>query len=638
MQTAQSVQDRQNGRLSPIELVLPAVLLAAAEVARIRGFDQRVLLVASGTAIALGVWRLARRSSPTRVSFLRGVAAAALVSLMIALIPLALEAPGFTSVTSAVLPVVAMIAATLWLRWDEAGPPSAPARSPRARPGAWLSVALLVFAVLVTIANRMLVGDFPHITDEASYMLQAKWMGMPGFSWHFDPALQDFFTERHLIDRPGQLATLYPPGWPMVLALFDAAGLGSQWGLFVGSLTLLCTYRIGVLLHEHRVAVLAVVLLASSQWFLDMHASYMSHGATMMFAAGGTLAMLEADRRAGGQQAALWAAAGALLSFAVAARPLTGAALGAGLVLWIWLPSNVPFSRRVRSGLWLVVGALPGLAGLLYYNAATTGAPLLFGYEAVYGSMQSLGFGPRGWLVYNEALTRVPVLSTGVDFTPQLAATRFSMVLADAAMTWLPLFGLAPLLLAARHVGVRWQSRAWLPLLLLPAVYFFYFFKELRFWVEALPYFSLGIAWLFIRILDRAPALGRQLVAISLLGQAALVVTGDGLLPFANRPWRGYMPATAAPVDFEAIEGLRARHGKLLIFAKEVGPGFAPLRDRLMVYNGDGESGDVLVARDLGDRNAELMRRHPDRTPFLFTRTSSNGRIPATVTPLARVH
>jgi hypothetical protein len=57
-----------------------------------------------------------------------------------------------------------------------------------------------------------------------------------------------------------------------------------------------------------------------------------------------------------------------------------------------------------------------------------------------------------------------------------------------------------------------------------------------------------------------------------------------------------------------------------------------------MFYNGRGESSDVLVARDLGERNRELMQRHPDRTPFLVTRTSSNGQIPATITPLPRVH
>lgn len=634
MRAAQSGPDRPKAPPSLLVLLGPAVLLAGLEIARIRGVDPRALQAFVGTVIALGLWRLSRSSSPRRTSLLRDVGVTALASLAIALAPWGLGSPVFSSITTAVLPVLAMIGSLLWLRWDEAEPVSIPAEARLASSGAWLYVALIVFVVLVTVANRVFVGDFPEATDEASYMLQAKWMRMPGFSWHFDPSLKDFFTERHLIDRPGQLATLYPPGWPAMLALFDAVGLRAQWGLFVGSLTLLCTYRIGVLLHEHRVAALAVVLLACSQWFLATFASYMSHGVTMLFAAAAMLAMLEADKRAGRQGIVLWCGAGALLSFTVASRPLTGAALGAGLVLWVWLRGQAPLVQRMRPAVCLLVGALPGLAFLLYYNASTTGSALLFGYNAVYGSMQNLGFGQRGWLVYDETLTRV---ASAEAFTPQIAAMKFAMTLANAAMTWLPVFGLAPLLLAARHVGVRWHARSWLPLLLLPVAYYFYFFRGLRFWSEALPYFTLGVAWLLIRVSDRAPTLGRQLVGIALAGQVAIGFTGEGGAPYGDRPWMSYRQGTATLVNFQAVEQLRAKHGKLLIFAKEPGPGFAPLRDRLMVYNGDGESGDVLVARDRGDQNAELIRRYPDRTPFLFTRTSSDGRIPATVTPLAHV-
>jgi hypothetical protein len=615
-------------------LIAPAVFLTGAEIARIRGFGRPLLLAVLGT-IGVGMWRVTRSRLPRQKAFLRGVGVTALAFAAIALTPLALGAPNFTSIEQAVLPVMAMIAATLWLRWDDALSIAEPAKPRADSSRAWLYLAVVVFVALVTVANRVLVGDFPEVTDEASYMLQAQWMRMPGFSWHIDPSLKDFFTERHLIDRPGQLAVLYPPGWPAVLGLFDAVGLRAEWGVFVGSLTLLCTYRISVLLHDRRVATLAVVLLVSSQWFLSLHASYMSHGVTMMFAAAAVVAMLEADRRAAGPRLAHWAAAGALLSLAVASRPLTGAALGSGLVLWVWMRNPMPLSDRMRTAVCLLAGALPGLAFLLYYNASTTGSPLVFGYNAVYGSLQNPGFGLRGWRVYDETLARVPVVE---EFTPLRAVMQFAITLANAALTWLPVFALGPILLAARHLGIRWQARSWWPILLLPGAYFLYFFRDLRFWSEALPYFAMGVAWLLIGIRDRAPALGAQLIAIMLAGQITLLVPGRGVAPYGNRPWRAYMPATAARINFQAIERLKAEHGKLLIFAREPGPGFAPLRDRLMVYNGEGEAGDVLVARDLGDRNAELMRRYPDRTAFLFIRETSAGSIPATITPLGPPH
>lgn len=65
-----------------------------------------------------------------------------------------------------------------------------------------------------------------------------------------------------------------------------------------------------------------------------------------------------------------------------------------------------------------------------------------------------------------------------------------------------------------------------------------------------------------------------------------------------------------------AADSLAREHGRLLLFSREQ-TRFDIQIDRLYVFNGDGFDGRILVARDLGPRNAELISRFPDRVPFL---------------------
>ena len=52
-------------------------------------------------------------------------------------------------------------------------------------------------------------------------------------------------------------------------------------------------------------------------------------------------------------------------------------------------------------------------------------------------------------------------------------------------------------------------------------------------------------------------------------------------------------------------------------------PLYDVLYDRLYLYNIEGMESAILVARDLGPRNAELIARFPDRVPYLVV---DNGR------------
>ena len=89
-------------------------------------------------------------------------------------------------------------------------------------------------------------------------------------------------------------------------------------------------------------------------------------------------------------------ACGLALGFAATVRPVDAVAFALPVALWlVW--------RAVRDGRELTpliasgIGVAIPVAWMLWFNARTTGAPLLFGYEALWGKGHELGFHAAPW-------------------------------------------------------------------------------------------------------------------------------------------------------------------------------------------------------------------------------------------------
>ena len=61
---------------------------------------------------------------------------------------------------------------------------------------------------------------------------------------------------------------------------------------------------------------------------------------------------------------------------------------------------------------------------------------------------------------------------------------------------------------------------------------------------------------------------------------------------------------------------LAAEHGQVVLFAREQSQ-YDNLIDRLYAFNGDRFDGPILVARDLGTLNEDVISRFPRRVPYL---------------------
>lgn len=501
-------------------------------------------------------------------------------------------------------------------------------------PARWATPALVIATVVViAIVHWFAVGKRAMVSDEVIYLLQAKWFFMPNYSWHVDADLLPFFSMRKLGVTPsGGLYGQYTPGWPALLALFDAVGLRWWSAPILGAITVWATTRLGTLLYSRAAGVLAGLLLLVQPWFLLLHAGYMAHPASIAALALAAVWLLESETLDGWSRTWRWLAVGVAIAVAVTVRTLTGVALGASLGLWLVVRQRMSIATLVRCAVTVVVGSIPVAAWFLQYNVATNGEALRVSYQALHGDGFNLGFGTRGFTGFNEQMQRVRV---PVNFTPRDAISHLLQRIAGINLTFFPYALLIPslVLFAAHRHRVRWLAVA--VFMILPALYFFYWGSEIRFYSEFLPFLTVWLAAGVLIVMRERPRLGSALIAASVASSALLMVPNRWMGITLDEPWvrSAYTGSPSRFAAFDTLDQMQHDKGKLLVFVHEQTKLLDVLIDRLYLYNIEGMESPVLVVRDMGARNAELAARFPDRTPLLV---SDNGRLkPVTIEPLA---
>jgi len=255
----------------------------------------------------------------------------------------------------------------------------------------WFITGTAIFAVLAaTIASAYVLSRQPTTSDEVAQLFQARIL-LAGRLWLPADPNPEFFAVDNIVDQ-GRWYSQFPIGWPAVLAL--ATLLRVTWLLnpLLAGLTVINVYRFARSAYGIGEARVAAVLCATCPFVLLTSASYMNHTLVVFLA---TLALAELPAWVSGPPRRRVRASlliGLSLGAAITVRPLDG------------LIATIPFgafllyhtARDVRANtlplmLTGAAGALP-VAGLLLTNWLTTGGPLLFGYEVLWGANHSLGF------------------------------------------------------------------------------------------------------------------------------------------------------------------------------------------------------------------------------------------------------
>ncbi|HEY4107184.1 MAG TPA: hypothetical protein VGM44_24965 [Polyangiaceae bacterium] len=250
-------------------------------------------------------------------------------------------------------------------------------------PGKWFVPALATSAALLSAGYVVYyLRGGPRIIDATSYFLEGRALARGYFAFPV-PTPSGAFRGRFLLANAAhELAVIFPPGYPALLALGFLLHAPLAVGPLIAALIVFATYALArqITAREDiaRIAAALSLLCAALRYHT---ADTMSHGLCALLLSTALFTTLRARR---------WdlAASGLCIGWLVATRPVTGA-VGFALVLALLLktPRRLPI---------FFVALVPGLALLLLYQRAATGS--------YFGSTQlayyALADGPPGCFNY----------------------------------------------------------------------------------------------------------------------------------------------------------------------------------------------------------------------------------------------
>lgn len=236
----------------------------------------------------------------------------------------------------------------------------------RPKPGLLLlGICLAAFALSAGYVAHYLRGG-PRIIDATTYYLQARTYanGELGFT---PPPPEAAHFGRFLLSMPdGRLSSLFPPGYPALLALGFRLGVPMWVGPALGAAIALATYWVAALwFEERRLALLAAAMSALCATLRYHTADTMAHGLCALLtllAVGG----VSSPRRA------MSLVSGLALGWLYATRPVSGMALTPVLLAVVAQRHSGPRELRTRGAALCL--SLIGIALFAWQQQRVTGA------------------------------------------------------------------------------------------------------------------------------------------------------------------------------------------------------------------------------------------------------------------------
>ena len=253
-----------------------------------------------------------------------------------------------------------------------------------------IALFIAVFAVTTFVAVYSFDGR-PTTADEVAQLWHARIILEGHLSMPPDPN-PEFFAVDNIVDSPRWMSQ-FPIGGPAILSIGVLARAAWLLNPILTALTALNVYRFTQRAYGEATARVASALVIASPMMLLLGGTHMNH---MPVACLVTLALAALPRWIETQTPAVLrrsaAVIGASIGAATAIRPLDGVIAGVVIaLLMLAIVVRNPGKSRSRSLLVAIgAGAVP-IGLLLLANWSTTGHPLLFGYEVLWGSNHSIG-------------------------------------------------------------------------------------------------------------------------------------------------------------------------------------------------------------------------------------------------------
>ncbi len=422
-----------------------------------------------------------------------------------------------------------------------------------------LTATILFVAAFATYAfiAQTVLGGRPLLIDEIGHVFQARIFSQ-GRLWLEPPRYPEFFSALHVIDFGGKYYTHFPPGGPLVMLPFVV--LGAPWleGPVFGAISAVVFWALARRIESRpSVALAATLLFAFGPFVAFLSGSHMNHVPilTCLLVAMYALVRQTADDEAHPGWAAI---CGLALGVAASIRPLDAIAFALPAGAWmLWRTVQRPrrASELLAAGITI---ALP-IAGVLWYNAQTTGHALLFPYELLWGKSHGLGFHRAPWGEPHTPLRGLELINI---YFLRLQSNLFELPIPSLLA---PIVALA----ATRRVERLDRYLLWTSALVV-ALYFAYwgdgYFLGARFFLVLTPALALWTARLLPAVRERIPSNEALHRAISYAAMSALAVAVVMGIPYRAFVYRnGFLTMR---IDFAALaerQGVR----NAIVFVRE---------------------------------------------------------------------
>lgn len=479
------------------------------------------------------------------------------------------------------------------------------------RLGASLLAAFVAYAV-----GHWFFLETPFTTDENSYVFQAHNFLEGRIARPAPPFKEYFFHPMIICDEQAGWLSRYPPAHP--LWLVPGVGLGDPrlMSALAAGLSVWFLTACAALLEIP--AIIMIILLMASPYFLFMHGTLLSHTSGLLAVCLMVWAYLRWQKTSGWFFAVM---AGLAWSLLFLNRTYTALLLaipfGLDTLWYCW-------RKRTRAG-WLNTAvfagcALIGIGLYLGYNALTTGHPFKTPYD-YYAPGEALGFGdrylPDGRTFVHDWATGL--YQTGVNLqllNRWLWGFGGSLALAGAlwAVGWMPRWNML-FLAVCGCVGVGYMA-FWFPGVNNIGPYYYF---------ELIPFLLLPAAKGVARIWSRLPK--RPMVRCIAAGLAfilALTVSGA----FMRR--EGFNLQAEQRTEAELADCLHTAPSNALVALNLIWP----RKVDTLAFNPIGLESQPLVVRSLDSQIEPILRFFAARQGFRLSGDGQRGLEPVTRAPL----
>jgi len=251
--------------------------------------------------------------------------------------------------------------------------------------------SLLLYALVASaVFSRV-----PISIDELVQLVQAR-IFASGRLWQPASPEPEFYSILNMVDANGRYYGQFPPGGPAMLSLGVLVRAPWLVGPVCGAVSVAAFWSyLRVVEPRRTIAVGAVLLFALAPFGVFMSGSHMNHVPTLMWLVIAMAAMARVMTPS--WSAPLYAFVNGLaLGCAATIRPVDALAFALPAGVW-YITRALGDRRRWRDAVASAAGVVIPLCAMMWVNAHTTGKPLLFGYQVLWGHSHDLGFHRAPW-------------------------------------------------------------------------------------------------------------------------------------------------------------------------------------------------------------------------------------------------